>query len=219
MNIVTWNMQGGTASRESKWTTTLNGLMKQVHIACIQECGQPPGNITPLPLPPWVSPPPPVGTDVRYFSWTPISETYYVLWINTDSGGGRVNIGVCCDAPPAGILFAPAGLPGGRASIGVQYTGVNVFSLHAFSGGGGDAPALVANIAAASGGAFNAAGDFNREPPTWPPIPYNICPPNGITYPGTRSKYDYMVRSGPALVGLVGNQIIASDHFPVFFQF
>lgn len=77
---------------------------------------------------------------------------------------------------------------------------------------------LVANIAAAvGGGPWDAAGDYNREPP-WVPPTGNLCPPDKPTRWKSGKKLDYMVRSGPAFTGIVIDSLALSDHFPVVFD-
>ena len=150
MRIITWNMQGGTDGTESKWTkgvqVLLNSSQGDADVVCLQESGSPSGNVEDLPDLPWTGSPP--STMVySYFKWTPIKDSYYVLWVNTDSGSseGRVNIALASQTAPTGFLYADPGLTDGRPAIGMILDD-NVFSIHAFASGGGDADGLIKNV-------------------------------------------------------------------------
>jgi hypothetical protein len=100
---------------------------------------------------------------------------------------------------------------------------MDVFTLHALSGGGNDAPGLIQNIDALVNGIplqlqWCAAGDFNREPSTWAPAAGAIMPPNNITRPANGVKIDYCVQfPAPQQVGagFVISTFVVSDHYPV----
>ncbi|MCH9651924.1 MAG: hypothetical protein K0U98_27090 [Deltaproteobacteria bacterium] len=172
----------------------------------------------PPPIPPWLAAPP-AGFVWSFSTWKPGKTTYNIFWAQTDPAGNRVNLAIVSEAVPAGLWYVAPGLPAGRPAIGVAEAGTNIFSIHALSGGGGDAPGLVTNIAAAIGaGPWDAAGDYNREPPSWVPPAGNLCPPDKPTRWKSKKKLDYMVRSGAAFTCIVIDSLVLSDHFPVVFD-
>lgn len=220
MSAVTWNMQGGTNTTESKWVTFVQQLVNTYQVVCLQEAGALPATAVQVPAPGWATAAPPFGFMWRYATWnlgtTTRPRNVNILWGNTDPNGNRVNLAICSLAAPQALLYAPPGLAGGRASLGIQLApAVNVYTLHAFSGGGGDAAGLVNNINAGPGPWF-ALGDYNRAP-VWVPPAGVLCPPNGTTHQGG-GQLDYMVKSaGPALVGQVQQGGSWSDHFYVVY--
>lgn len=236
MNVVTWNMQGATGSGQSKWTEDVKRLfVAGTDVACLQECGVPPASATVAPPPPWLGPfVPPVGVNVAYLVWnlgTSTRPSYvYIFWILSDPNGNRNNLALASKVAPNALVYVNPGLPGGRPSIGVQlpygFGSVCLFTLHAFSGGGQDAPNLLANINAV-GGSWFAAGDYNRDPNTWGPGPGHAPPPNALlcphnvvpTHPGSGTNLDYAFKSpGPAVFGEVFSNFVVSDHYPVGYQ-
>ena len=154
------------------------------------------------------------------------------LW---DVAGHRVNTGVEARVnlphPPTVVLVWGPGPPWRRPAVGVQIQGEWIFSFHATSGGGGNAPGVLAAIAGVAGGIpWRVGGDFNRDPNTLAPpggaalIPAGsvVCPPDGPTHPSTFavSRYDYFVCNGNAATqGHVDTSIYLSDHWSVDYAF
>ncbi|MEH1906054.1 MAG: endonuclease/exonuclease/phosphatase family protein [Nostoc sp.] len=234
MNIITWNMQGATGSGESKWNTDVKRLFLQlgVNVACLQECGNPPSSAIPTAAPAWLPGfAPPVGLNGAYLLWNLGTSSrpfnVYIVWIETDPNGHRNNLAVASILPPSNLIYIQPGLPGGRPALGMRLLygpgNVDIFTLHAFSGSGNDAPGLIANINA-TGGLWFAAGDYNRDPTSWTgvilPGGTVYCAHNVVaTHPGTGTNLDYGFKNpGPAVVGVVGNNFVVSDHFPVSYQ-
>ncbi len=221
MRIITWNMQGGNDSAESKWTKGVSILLSQAKAdaVCLQESGAPSGNIKELDELKWVGNPP-SELKYSYYLWTPLKESYYVLWVNTDSSGntGRVNLAVVSPTEPKAFLYGDPGLKDGRPSIGLILED-NVFSIHAFAKGGGDSDGLIKNVEALGLQSWKVAGDFNREPNTWTPSYGVTCPPDKVTRPESNKKLDYMVKlKGMSVKGTVLDNFILSDHYPVVFD-
>lgn len=221
MRIITWNMQGGNDGAESKWTKGVSVLLKQgeADAICLQESGSPSGNVEDLDDLKWIGNPP--STLIySYFLWTPIKESYYVLWVNTDSSNntGRVNLAIVSPTKPQAYLYGAPGLKDSRPSIGLVLED-NVFSIHAFAKGGGDSDGLIKNVEAIGLQSWKVAGDFNREPDTWTPSYGVLCPPDKATRPESKKKLDYMVKSdGKSVKGTVIDSFIVSDHYPVVFD-
>lgn len=234
MIVVTWNMQGATGSGESKWNTDVKRLFLQggVNIASLQEAGNPPPSATPGVAPGWLPGfAPPVGINGAYLVWNLGTSTrpfnVYILWVETDPTGHRNNLAVASMLPPLNLIYVNPGIVGGRPAIGMRILygpgNVDFFTLHAFSGGGGDAPGLINNISM-TGGSWFAAGDYNRDPTTWTgvilPAGTVLCGHNAVaTHPGSGTNLDYAFKNpGPSVLGQVLNNFVVSDHFPVAYQ-
>lgn len=208
VSMVTWNMQGKSDNLDDKWVKHVKELVRNYKFVCLQECGKIPESIqreTPQPppnaWPQWGRTPPPANLKVEYVVWNIGSQErpdlVYIFWAETDPQGGRVNLAVCSKNAPTGLLYAPGLQPNGRPSIGIEVHPDNVYTLHAFSPGGNDAPTLITNISSGPQ-PWYALGDYNREP-TWTPPAGTLCPPDKETYVtqnGEKKKLDYMVRFG-----------------------
>lgn len=220
MSTVTWNMQGGTNTTESKWVTFVTQLVNAYDVVCLQEAGALPASAVGAISPGWITMAPPAGFVWQYATWNLGTigrpRIVYILWGNSDPTGNRVNLAVCSLIPPTWLLYGAPGLAGGRPSLGMQILGDNVYTLHAFSGGGGDAGGLITNINGGPAPWF-ALGDYNRDPTTWAPPAGVLCPPDGPTHQGG-GKLDYMVKSaGAAQTGQVQTDGPWSDHLYVVY--
>lgn len=230
MNIVTWNMQGATGFRESKWVTDIPRLFSAgAEILCLQECGLLPPRAVNLAAPAWLAGPGAVNTRFAQINYGTRSRPAYVnvLWAETDPVGHRVNLAVAYlptahAALNSVLLPNPAG-GGSRPALGLRFPAgggnVVIYTLHAVSPGGADAPGLVGAIVA-TGHPFFAAGDYNRNPASWAggliPAGANACPHNGgVTHPGSGTNLDYAFSSGGPFNGTVLGSFIVSDHLPV----
>ncbi len=246
MNVITWNMQGGTASGESKWISNVQGLFKKhgYHVACLQESGSwPPGEEK---RGSWLTGfAPPNNVTTAYCKWDvggKVSLCIYIVWIKTDPNGNRNNVAVASLEEPLHLIYIPNPL-GGRAAVGMYFRhGAGkrgIFSLHAFSGNGNDGPGLLANIDNANRVlesyehikcSWFAAGDYNCDPTEWG-VPGSespkIMPPNTVycphdnvaTYPSTNKNLDYAFKSpDPSVIGKVQQKLNWSDHYPVSYK-
>lgn len=227
MRITTWNMQGGTNSMNSKWSEGVAYLLTsgvyKADVVCLQEAGSPPPGANLQAAPPWLPYAPAGHVVYGYYIWQTGRFTFTnILWLQTDPNGNRVNLAICAPAEPEALLYAnpdPANARS-RSPIGLcvpDGTGhtFDIFTIHALSGGGTDAPVLIDNINAAVGQPWNAAGDFNRDPITWVPPYGTICPPAGPTHE-RGGNLDYMVATtGGVEVGGTVLQLNLSDHSPV----
>ncbi|MCL6753327.1 hypothetical protein KBT16_21090 [Nostoc sp. CCCryo 231-06] len=216
-SMVTWNMQGGNDSLDNKWNAYVKPLVNTYAYVCLQEAGAlPSSNVSDEQPPQWlkISPPPP-NYRWRYVKWNIGTQTrpenVYILWLESDPNGGRVNLAICSKTQPNDLIYIAPGLPNGRPSIGMHIGRDHVYTLHAFSGGGGDAAGLITNINNAAQ-PWYALGDYNREP-TWTTPVGIICPPDKPTQQ-SGGKLDYMVQfETPAVTGLVQPEgAIWSDH-------
>lgn len=230
MRVTTWNMQGGTNSMNSKWSEGVaylltNGVYK-ADVVCLQEAGSPPPGANVQAPPPWLPYAPAGHVVYDYYIWQTGRFTFTnILWLQTDPNGNRVNLAICAPAEPQALLYAnpdPA-YARSRPPIGLRVpdgTGqvFDIFTVHALSGGGVDAPVLIDNINTAVGQPWYAAGDFNRAP-TWVPPFGMIFPPAGPTHE-RGGELDYMVAAPVAAVsdGTV-LRLNLSDHNPVRYLF
>ncbi|HEX8674730.1 MAG TPA: endonuclease/exonuclease/phosphatase family protein [Longimicrobium sp.] len=230
MNITTWNMQGSSARTEAKWRTGVHTLLQSAerwrpNVICLQECGSAPPSGRLLFHVPFFSPAG-VATTVDVLAWggSPTRPAAWVAFHQWDIAGHRVNLAVVTrqGVPAAGdvVLQWPAGVTTRRPVLGLRTGGVWVFSCHAMSPGGADAPGLLAAARGAAGATpWVVAGDFNRQPDGFAPMGSVVCPPNGPTYPTAWpvSSYDYVVRSGAISATGVRLSLLMSDHMPVAF--
>lgn len=233
MQLVTWNMQGSTGVGESKWNTDVKRLFLQstARVLLLQEAGTPPptaqlfnapGFLTPLPpalgFPNWAFLRWNLGTNSR-------PDNVYIYWVRTDPGANRNNLAVAFREIPANLMIIPNPVANpARPTIGVRFTDgqqtLDLYTLHSFSGGGGDAPGFLNAIdVVANGQAWAAGGDFNRNPATMN-VPYVLCPHNDVaTHPGSGTNLDYLYKNFlPPEDGIVDDQFVVSDHFPVLYN-
>ena len=224
-NSVTWNMQGGNDSLDNKWNKFVKQLVREKTYVCLQEAGKlPASNVS--------DEDPPPGDDSidenyqwRYVKWNigtrDRPEDVYVFWMLRSASQVRVSLAICSKAKADRLLFINPVIANGRPSIGIELGPDRVYTLHALSSGGGDAPGLVRAIA---GGPqpWYALGDYNREPNSWEgklPEGSIIDPPDKATQQSGK-KLDYMISFAPGGVepttGKVGD--FWSDHAPVFYD-
>lgn len=236
MILTTWNMQGGSASTEVKWQTGVADMLTNSPtppaVICLQEVG---GVPTSALLRATVTFADPFGgpTSVEVYDWggTEREPGRTIVYHHWDTPGNRVNTAVVSrdNLPhPAHVALVWGNAPPvWRPAVGVLDRNMWFFSFHAISPDGADAPPVLAQVAAFSGGShWRVGGDFNREPATWAAglLPANsvVCPPNVPTHRPDQptSRYDYFVRDGNAAVtGRVNYLIHLSDHWPVNFTF
>jgi cytolethal distending toxin subunit B len=237
--FVTWNMEGSNASTDVKWQTGVEKLVKDFDpdVVCLQECGLPPpsakiqadfGKIA------FVGEQPSNGTiydfEVNYYMWgglTTKRHVRHIIHLMTSDKGKKVNSAVLSQDAPASFISAKPGLSGARPAIGMRLSfttgGIwDVFSLHAWSGGGNDASALLHNISTVNGLAtqWAALGDYNREPAQLmkKTIPQGTIAsaPDEVTRPKSGAVYDYMVTHKSVRGVVQGTQL--SDHLQVRFD-
>lgn len=231
MNVVIWNMQGSTGTGESKWNTDVKRLFLKanVEVALLQESGVPALSAAvsaplgflfgALPAFNYLSLLWNLGTASR-------PNRVGIFWVQCDTGANRNNLAIAfknADVVAQNFLYLanPVGAAN-RPAIGIRFAygggTLDVYTLHAFSGGGADAPGFLAAINA-RGAHWAAGGDFNRNPATMAAAPGILCPHNAVaTHPGSGTNLDYAFKSfAPAVNGTVDANFIVSDHFPVYY--
>jgi len=231
--LVTWNMQGANGfGGGNKWRQDVTRLFLQegVQIACLQECGVPAATAVPAPgLAPIAGPTP---VPVALFTWNmrSVRRPFNVngVFAQTDpappNGANRCNLSIVTTLTIQGVSMV-AGPAWGRPALGITLNNPNggtivVYSLHARSGGGNDAPTLIGNIAGV-GGSWFAAGDYNRNPASWAgliPGGAFACNHQDPTLPAWGTILDYAFCTGAGLPGAVDDNFVVSDHFPVYYD-
>jgi len=218
MHLFTWNMQGSNASTEMTWNTGVAPLLRgrDDAVCCLQECGAVPASATLTAT---------FGQGVNLYNWggTRTRPGKWITWYQADPHGNRCNLAVVSSPelrPQGAGLVRAAGSIQWRPALGVDFGAITVFSIHAISPGGPDAPGLLAAIsgAAPTGTRWAVGGDFNRNPGI---AGYHCHPPAGPTYnantPTPTQRLDWCVTS-TAHRGLQGEVITGlqrSDHYPV----
>lgn len=250
MRAITWNMQGAGGMGESKYASNIMTLLNRMHagpdlVLALQEAGDPPkgsGN--------------PPGNVLGHFflggfefyeiKWDVRvgrqSLSYYIYYAITDVSGnpvtpGRVNLALLVPVrldTRKDVLICDPGLPkvNSRPAIGIRYNHMLIWSLHAFSKGGGDAIPLLSSISSSvplRGYPWIALGDYNidrRNPGKrqledrngWDPS-WSVIASGEVTHPPS-SELDYAVakvlrKQDVQVIPLFGG----SDHLPVLFEF
>ncbi|MFZ5817640.1 MAG: endonuclease/exonuclease/phosphatase family protein [Bacillota bacterium] len=212
MILGTWNMQGSSASTENKWNSGVLAMFTQLHleVCCLQECGGVPDSAQLVQN----------YHGIELYTWGTERSRKYILFYPWDQGGNRCNLAIVSRSQilqPA-LLYPTAG-PVWRPALGANLNGLWLFSIHAISPNGPDAPGLLNAIALYAGTAgWVAAGDYNREPHTLA-VPWTVNPPNGVTRPASGVAIDYAVGTNPRPVtGQVVSGLLLSDHYPVLYS-
>lgn len=222
-------------------------------VILLQECGQPPGSaqpallpppggagVPPLAVPPWLGAfAPPGALNWNYYLWNIGTRRrpciIGIYWVETDPVGRRVNLAIATVVAadiggavvPINLIYVPPPIAGTRPAIGIRVAlpggNANLFTLHAISPGGANAPGLLTNIHV-YGPPWFVAGDFNRLPATWagvvPPVGTQMAPNTGdATHPGSGTNLDYgLINPGPVPpAGQVMTNFVVSDHYPVLY--
>ncbi|BCJ54747.1 hypothetical protein Asp14428_62220 [Actinoplanes sp. NBRC 14428] len=174
--VITNNLQGASSGGDNKWTTSVGSFVRQAEIVALQEAGpEPPGesqgNIV------WDPNAPGRSGYIQHTRWRPATAqgSYEVYFLQTDSAGGtyvgnRNNLAIVTqrEADDLTVIRNPLG---GRNMLGVRFGANWYFSIHAFSGGGGDVQAMLQLVSSfvtnrGRNETWTVAGDFNREPDT-----------------------------------------------------
>ncbi|TBL44454.1 hypothetical protein EYA84_01740 [Verrucosispora sp. SN26_14.1] len=248
--VITWNMQGaGSAadgSYQNKYQEVRSFLTQsQAFVVALQEAGVPSPGMTRLAqhqqnvYDRGNVPNGPGFPTVDEYRWgsegRPGSARLY--WLHTDTspaGFGRVNLAVATREPADEVIVVAAGLNGSRPALGVRRGETVFFTVHGWSPGGPDTPALLQNIRThmqnnpGPNGPYEwiVLGDFNREPNNLrnalPAQQFGVMDPPQHTHPtqNPTHSYDYGVTDfgggAPTLLNArTLTTTVSSDHFPV----
>lgn len=244
--VITYNMQGATSGLSTKWTTNIVPLTHRAQIVALQEAGpsgppSAPGTAAaPVPLVnadadqlPQIG----AASQVIHSQWRVGHANLDVYFLQTDRNshngqptyvGGRVNLAMVTQRAADAVAALPNPINGGRATLGLLFGTTWYFDVHAFSGGGGDAPGLLQSIntfvqGRGLGETWAAIGDFNRTPDSL----RQAGVPAGATVHGqgmptqqSGRELDYAVFTGadqnnlPRVTRLAG---ASADHYAVGF--
>jgi cytolethal distending toxin subunit B len=244
LRIATWNMQGSNQKDDSRWTTGVFQMMDRLSLdfMLLQECGAAPATagMAPIRIARWLYARPAFRSACTYGAWPSPSmrrtlrpvrakRIFHMEW---DTSAGRCNLAIVSRTPPLSFIGITNPLKASeRPLIGMSVsTAVGrllVATLHAFSGNGNDGPGFLRAFSQLSRSASQpwlCAGDYNREPNSWTtanlPLDARLWNVNGITYPSSRRKLDYMwgsMRLRTAVGRVLPHPL--SDHYPVLFEY
>lgn len=175
-NIGTWNLQGSSASSESKWNINVRQLLigtQAADILMVQEAGTLPATAVRTDR---VIQPVGVGTPIEEYTWNMGTRTrpnqVYIYYSRVDVGANRVNLAIVSRnrADAAHIIHSSSSVLTARPAIGIQIGTDVFFSVHALSPSGNDAVSLIHNVntyfsmASRQHLSWILVGDFNRSP-------------------------------------------------------
>ncbi|UZN03804.1 FG-GAP-like repeat-containing protein [Cellulomonas sp. S1-8] len=245
-SVFTWNMQGANESgtgATNKWQNHVRTWALQYPIMMLQEAGALParsavhiGDRTLTTGGPGTGAPRTNHT-VQHYIWdvvtasrSAVRHVYFVL--TQDGRGGRVNIAMVVDGEPDEVNVVENPIDAGRIALGVRYGAHWYFTVHALSGGGGDAGQLLDAVddevlrwgeERGVDYRWTVGGDFNVEPQVlvgrnyFPPLAGAITTNVNTPTHNSGNRYDYFVTNerntdlGDAYV--LGGP--PSDHRPV----
>jgi cytolethal distending toxin subunit B len=180
--IASWNLQGASASSESKWNISVRQLIDgrpgSVDILALQEAGQAPDSaeLTPRQFPQAG------GIPIAEYIWNLGSRSRvnnrYIYFSRVDVRANRVNLAIITRDRVDEVLVLPAPTPFSRPIVGVRIGNDYFFSIHALANGGTDSGVLVQTVHARFAAMLNVRataaqarqaqwmimGDFNRTP-------------------------------------------------------
>lgn len=243
-SIATWNMQGSSASTESKWNVNIRQLVSgssAADILLVQEAGSIPVSAVYTGT---VVQPVGVGIPIDEFTWNLGTASrpnlVYIYYSRVDVGANRVNLAIVSRRRADEVIVIPPPTVASRPIIGIRLGNDAFFSVHALANGGTDAPAIVENVYRFFIGRpeinWFIGGDFNRDPNSLsralePAVRdrTNIVFPSGATQ-NSGGTLDYGVSGNSATTSFVAPAIaavlmlanmrsqITSDHVPVNFR-
>jgi hypothetical protein len=224
----TYNMQGGSAGYDSKWSTDIKTLIDRHDVLALQEAGPVPQGppferrgVYPTPVNV-----PDVDYYVRNYGTQSRPRNVYVYFMKTDAGGNRVNLAMVSSRLAAAVWSVPGSFTGSRPAFGIQIGRTVFWTVHALSGGGNDVAFLLTSInhvMSGSGYDYAVMGDFNRDPTTVTPPPHSFIYNCGQPTQQSGGELDYMVTSRDfASSGQIYDAHrmagLSSDHYPVEFR-
>ncbi|RDU52281.1 cytolethal distending toxin subunit B family protein [Helicobacter sp. MIT 00-7814] len=237
-----WNLQGSSASTESKWSVSVRQLISGENAAdvlAIQEAGSLPHTATPTGRA--IAS---VGSiPIQEFQWSLGSrsrpEYAFIYYSPVDAGANRVNLAIVSRRVADDIIVIPPPTSVSRPIIGIRIGNDAFFSAHALANGGTDTVAIInavyAHFRDHPDVRWMIMGDFNRSPENLryelrleTRIHVEIIAPNQATHrSGGTLDYAVVGSSGRTMpqTGLLALLMLAnfrtqltSDHFPVNFR-
>ncbi|MEG0197157.1 MAG: cytolethal distending toxin subunit B family protein [Acinetobacter sp.] len=241
--VATWNLQGSSASTESKWNVNVRRLVTgagAADILMIQEAGSVPSSAI-LTDREFSTPGIPMNEYIWHVGTNSRPETLYIYFSRVDALANRVNLAIVTNRRADQIIVLPPPTVVSRPIIGMRLGNDVFFTAHATANGGRDAPALVNSVfeffdrqtdPVLQAANWMIAGDFNRLPSNLlsalderVQTRTNFLSPDDPTQV-SGGVLDYAITGN--VVGAVTTALQAtlmfglfpghaSDHFPVFF--
>ena len=238
--IASWNLQGSSASTESKWSVSVRQLISgdnAADILAIQEAGTLPATARPTGRRESLS----SGLAVEEYIWDLGTRSrpnqVYIYYSASDSRANRVNLALVSNRRADEIIILPPPTTASRPIIGIRILSDVFFSIHALSRGGNDSGAIITSVYEHFRGRMDLnwliLGDFNRDPSRLSidqsvRSHIRIIAPSGATQ-RSGGTLDYAVAGNSDTTGLVTRLSallmlanlrtqIVSDHFPVNFR-
>lgn len=193
--VVTWNLQGASASTESKWNVNVRQLLvgpasssrRQVDIMTIQEAGSPPQSaVREPPLGNRLENPDNVAAPVEEYSWNLGTRNrpniYYIYFSRVDQGANRVNLAIVSRQRADSVLLLRASTwTGARPVLGIRLGSDHYFGIHALANGGSDSGVIVRRVwdyfaQNQNRSQWMISGDFNRSPALLAALLYQYYP-------------------------------------------
>lgn len=141
----TWNLQGSSASSESKWNINVRQIVSGIgslDILAIQEAGSLPASMTPTGRFTTTG-----DFNATEFTWnlgtTSRPQNVFVYYAQIDRGANRVNLAIVSRRVADEIFLLPSPSTASRPILGIRIGMDAFFSAHALANGGTDAPAIV----------------------------------------------------------------------------
>ncbi|NBB11698.1 endonuclease/exonuclease/phosphatase family protein [Pseudomonas sp. SLFW] len=247
LSVATWNMQGTSEASDAKWRTFVLPLARENTLIALQEAGVRPASarhVTDLAVADQFG----AVFRVEQYLWEAGSvsrpEQYQLFFLDVQRL--RVNLAVVVASRGDIEVVTPVvisdglpprdGAPPNRPALGVvirrrhsRAESITVYSFHAISGGGPNAPRVLREVSWHTPTPVALLGDFNRDPredPTgsqpargpWisPPEIGQLVLPGAATHPSTQpqSILDYAVVNGTSIDPAPGQVSAAgpSDH-------
>lgn len=245
-NIGTWNLQGSSASTESKWNVSVRQLITgdaPLDVLMVQEAGSLPRSAV---MTPRIVQPVGVGIPIHEYEWNlgtaSRPQSAFIYYSRVDVGANRVNLAIVTLRRADEVFVIPPPTTASRPIIGIRIGSDAFFNIHALARGGGDAGALITAVDNLLRGRSDVnnwiiAGDFNRDPNTITGLidpdlarRINIVTQTSATQASGR-VLDYAITGNSntqaafvpppiaAILMLAGlRTYLASDHFPINFR-
>ncbi|TXE87635.1 cytolethal distending toxin subunit B family protein [Campylobacter volucris] len=244
-NMGTWNLQGSSASTESKWNISIRQLVtgdNPMDVLAVQEAGTLPSTAT---MTSRQVQPVGVGIPIHEYTWNLGSSSrpnlVYIYYSRVDVGANRVNMAIVSRVMADEVIVIPSPTVASRPIIGIRIGNDAFFSIHALARGGNDAGAIVTAVDMHFRNMPNVnwiiMGDFNRTPGLLSPLLDSglrsrvnfVIPPsftqasgNTLDYAVTGNSDTSRLYNPPAILAVLAlaglRTFLASDHFPVNFR-
>ncbi|MFJ3522883.1 endonuclease/exonuclease/phosphatase family protein [Pseudomonas sp. NPDC090203] len=187
VNVATWNMQGAAEATDTKWRTFVLQLARANAVVALQEVGVVPNSAvhaTPIVVLDQFG----TAFQIEHYHWNAGTVTrpewYRIFFIDVQRL--RVNLAIVVSLASGLDIVRPVvisdGLPNSesgrfnRPALGLQLRFrsdsqelFSVYSFHAISGGGVNAPRMLREVSWHTPSRFFMTGDFNRDPRQGPP--------------------------------------------------